>query len=150
MRFTADLRLACIVDRLSSTRFNISTTRRNDIRHIILFRNSCRGASNQGKTDFPVGAEGCGIVVATGPNVTSVRPGDAVSCSLARYNDYSVFSERMLCKVPEASAEVAAVALSGLFGSMVVQSAADIKPGQTVFVTAGAGRTSSFRACPGT
>lgn len=85
--------------------------------------------------------------MATGPNVTSVRPGDAVSCSLARYNDYSVFSERMLCKVPEASAEVAAVALSGLFGSMVVQSAADIKPGQTVFVTAGAGSTSAFQNC---
>lgn len=77
--------------------------------------------------------------MATGANVTAVRPGDAVACTGPKYSDYSVLKEALTYKIPEPSAEAAALALSGVFGYTVIHHAADVKPGQTVFVTAGAG-----------
>ena len=86
-----------------------------------------------------MGAEGCGIVAATGPGVTSLRPGDAAICPTAQYNEYAVLPQTSVIKVPEATPQVVAMTLSGTFGYIVVHHAATIQPGQALFVTAGAG-----------
>ena len=77
--------------------------------------------------------------MAVADDVTSVKVGDAVSCSGAMYNDYAILKAARVFKVPEATREVAAATLSGMFGCMVVDCAASVQPGQTFFVTAGAG-----------
>lgn len=79
------------------------------------------------------------MVVAMADDVKSVEVGDAVAVTEAMYNDYAIVQAARLYKVPEATREVAAAALSGMFGCMVVDSAADIQPGHTFFLTAGAG-----------
>lgn len=95
----------------------------------------CRKSSE----NFPLGAEGTGVVVAVADDVTNVQVGDAVAVNSATYNDYAIVKAQRVFKVPEATPEVAAAALSGLFGCMVVDCTANIQPGQNFFVTAGAG-----------
>lgn len=102
----------------------------------------CR--KGQSAENYPLGAEGSGVVVAVADDVEAVQVGDAVACTGAMYNDYAIVKAVKVYKVPKATREVAAAALSGMFGCMVVDSAADIQPGQTFFVTAGAGVLSSL------
>jgi NADPH:quinone reductase-like Zn-dependent oxidoreductase len=80
-----------------------------------------------------------GIVVAHAADVASVQVGDAVAITGATYTDYTVANAQRLLKIPEASREAVAGALSGMFGCLVVDCAVQAQPGQVGFVTAGAG-----------
>ena len=110
-----------------------------------VFDMMCR--KGQTEENYPLGAEGAGVVVVVAEDVDSVKVGDAVSCSGATYNDYALLKASRVFKVPEATREVAAAALSGMFGCMVVDCAASVQPGQTFFMTAGAGVLFSTCLC---
>lgn len=110
----------------------------------------CRGehafARNKSLTNFPLGAEGVGTVVAVG--------GDAASAEISMHTPVmfvgGAFSEYVKLKttactpVPSASTEYAALRISGHVAYSALTYNANIRPGDAVLVTAGAGATGSF------
>ena len=107
-------------------------------------RTRCRFQGNKSKTDFQLGAEGSGVVVAVGPGVTSLSVGQAVACNSVGYREYAAVSEKLCHAVPEASATATALMLSGVFSCVAIDVAGGVQQGQTVFVSAGAGEEQKF------
>lgn len=89
--------------------------------------------------DFPLGAEGAGVVLACGADVTSVQPGQAVACSSATFSEHTVLQSRQCYPVDAATAEVAATALSGVFACAVMCETGQVQKGTRVLITAAAG-----------
>ena len=94
------------------------------------------------------GLEGAGVVETVGAGVTDFKPGDAVFGSMnASYAQYVVVPVSDLALKPAALpfAEAASVPVGALTGWGAVE-AADIKPGQRVFVQGAAGGVGLFAA----
>jgi len=94
------------------------------------------------------GLEGAGVVEAVGPGVTAFKPGDLVFGSInATYAQYAVAPVSELALKPAALSfeEAASVPVGALTGWGAVE-AADIKPGQRVFVQGAAGGVGLFAA----
>lgn len=101
---------------------------------------ACRFSRLQDQQNFPMGAEGAGIVVACGSNVAgSLQPGQHVACNSASFAEYAAVPARLCQPVRTANAEAAAMALSGVFGCAVMRYTAGVKRGSRVLITAGAG-----------
>lgn len=95
---------------------------------------------------FPhvVGTEGAGTVLAVGPDVTEVRPGDAVgwvSGATGTYADRTVVDAAELVPLPHGADphDAAAALLQGMTAHYLVHDTFPVRPGQTVLVHAGAG-----------
>ncbi|KXZ50464.1 hypothetical protein GPECTOR_16g638 [Gonium pectorale] len=96
--------------------------------------------------DFPLGAEGAGVVVAVGPGgAGSLTVGQAVA-----FNGASAFSEfvtltrgSVVTPIPPGlgGAEAVALILSGVTACAALEVTAAIQPGEAVAVTAAAGGT---------
>jgi len=94
------------------------------------------------------GLEGAGVVEAVGEGVTAFKPGDAVFGPInATYAEYTVAPATELALKPAALSfeEAASVPVGALTGWGAVE-AADIKPGQRVFVQGAAGGVGLFAA----
>ena len=94
------------------------------------------------------GLEGAGVVEAVGPGVTDFKPGDEVFGTInSSYAEYAVAPAAELALKPKALSfdEAASVPMGALTGWGAVE-AADIKPGQRVFVQGAAGGVGLFAA----
>ena len=92
------------------------------------------------------GLEGAGVVEAVGPDVTQFKPGDAVfGTIMASYAQYAVAAASDLAPKPEALSfdEAASVPVGALTAWGAVE-AANIQPGQRVFVQGAAGGVGLF------
>jgi NADPH:quinone reductase-like Zn-dependent oxidoreductase len=94
------------------------------------------------------GLEGAGVVEAVGEGVTAFKPGDAVFGPInATYAEYTVAPAGELALKPAAlSFEEAASVPVGALTAWGAVEAADIKPGQRVFVQGAAGGVGLFAA----
>ena len=92
---------------------------------------------------FINGQEAAGIVVAVGPDVTTLRPGDRVAYTgvLGSYAEYAAVSVDRLVKIPaELDFEQAAAAmLQGMTAHYLSHSTYPIKTGETALIHAAAG-----------
>ena len=89
------------------------------------------------------GSEGAGVVAATGPGVTDLRPGDRVAWAdaPASYAEQVVVRAARTIPVPDEIdlATATALALQGLTAHYLVDSTYPVGPGEDVLVHAGAG-----------
>ncbi len=89
----------------------------------------------------PLGAEGAGVVIETGPEVTGVAVGDAVMGFLGGAGPLAVVDQQLIAQMPHGwsfaqAAAVPVVFLTALFG---LKDLADIKAGESVLIHAGTG-----------
>ncbi|HWO60283.1 MAG TPA: SDR family NAD(P)-dependent oxidoreductase, partial [Umezawaea sp.] len=89
----------------------------------------------------PLGVEGSGVVVETGPDVTDLKPGDRVFGIFHAYGTTAVVDRRLVAPMPERwsfeeAAAVPAVFLTAYYGLVDV---ADLRAGESVLVHAAAG-----------
>ena len=89
----------------------------------------------------PLGAEGAGVVIETGPEVTGVAVGDAVMGFLGGAGPLAVVDQQLVAQMPQGwsfaqAAAVPVVFLTALFG---LNDLADIKAGESVLIHAGTG-----------
>ncbi|MEE1757448.1 SDR family NAD(P)-dependent oxidoreductase [Streptomyces sp. SP18CS02] len=90
----------------------------------------------------PLGVEGAGVVLETGPGVTTVAPGDRVlGMIFGGIGTVAVTDHRMLAKVPDGwsftqAASVPAVFLTAYYALVDL---ADLRPGERVLIHAGTG-----------
>ncbi|MFI9045594.1 SDR family NAD(P)-dependent oxidoreductase [Streptomyces sp. NPDC053427] len=90
----------------------------------------------------PLGAEAAGVVTETGPGVRGLRPGDRVTgLVLGGFGPEAVADERLLTRIPEgwSADRAASVPLVFLTAYYALKDLADLRPGQSVLVHAGAG-----------
>ena len=99
----------------------------------------CRFERLQGQQDFPLGAEGAGVIAALGPGVDSLQVGQPVACLSATFTEHAVVSAAACYSVQEASAAAAAMVLSGIFACGVIVGTGGVKTGTRVLIPAGAG-----------
>ncbi|MEV7427890.1 type I polyketide synthase [Streptomyces sp. NPDC091212] len=89
-----------------------------------------------------LGAEAAGTVVETGPDVHGLRVGDRVMGMVpGGFGPAAVVDERFLAKAPDdwSSAQAASVPLVFLTALYALKDLADLRPGQSILVHAGAG-----------
>lgn len=96
------------------------------------------------KPPFDLGSEAVGVVVAVGSEVTHIKEGDAVLAIGYGYREYFTMPARRAIPVPQASAEVLTLGISGLTASIALERTGEMSSGETVLVTAAAGGTGSF------
>ncbi|MGV7941672.1 type I polyketide synthase [Mycobacterium kansasii] len=89
----------------------------------------------------PLGAEGAGVVIETGPDVTGVAVGDAVMGFLGGAGPLAVVDQQLVVRAPRGwsfaeAAAVPVVFLTALFG---LSDLAEIKGGESVLIHAGTG-----------
>ena len=89
----------------------------------------------------PLGAEGAGVVLETGPEVTGVAVGDGVMGFLGGAGPLAVVDQQLITQMPHGwsfaqAAAVPVVFLTALFG---LKDLADIKAGESVLIHAGTG-----------
>ncbi|VBA55451.1 type I polyketide synthase [Mycobacterium attenuatum] len=89
----------------------------------------------------PLGAEGAGVVIDTGPDVTGVAVGDAVMGFLGGAGPLAVVDQQLITQAPRGwslaeAAAVPVVFLTALFG---LADLAEIKAGESVLIHAGTG-----------
>ena len=118
----------------------------------------CRGehafARNRSLTDFPLGAEGVGTVVAVGSDGASDGASDGGTNGIdvhtpvmfvgGAFGEYVKLKTSACSPVPSASAGYAALRISGHVAYAALTYNASIQPDDIVLVTAGAGATGSF------
>ncbi len=92
---------------------------------------------------FPLGAEGSGIVVALGSGVANVAVGDHVSFLGSAFAEYVRLRANGLIVVQEATAETAALRISGVTACGVLHTG-QAKAGDVVLITAAAGASGHF------
>lgn len=94
-------------------------------------------------TPFVLCSEGAGTVLATGPDVSGIGPGDRVAWGegLGSASTHAVIDAANLVPVPESlDLDVAAAAmLQGMTAHYLVNSTHDVQPGETALVHAAAG-----------
>jgi NADPH2:quinone reductase len=92
---------------------------------------------------FINGQEGAGLVVAVGPDVTSIRLGDRVAYTgaLGSYADYAAVPADRLVKIPDELDfnQAAAAMLQGMTAHYLSHSTYPVKSGDTVLIHAAAG-----------
>lgn len=92
---------------------------------------------------FIAGAEGAGDVLAVGPGVTTVKPGDRVaySASLGGYAAERLFPADRLVALPDAITyeQAASMMLKGMTAQYLLRRTFPVKPGHVVLVHAAAG-----------
>lgn len=93
---------------------------------------------------FDLGSETVGTVAAVGSAVQGFKEGDAIMALQGGYRDYFVTKAKRAIPVPEASAEVVSLGVSGLTASIALDELAAMKGGEVVLVTAAAGGTGTF------
>jgi NADPH:quinone reductase-like Zn-dependent oxidoreductase len=93
----------------------------------------------EGEENFPLGAEGAGVVLAHAADVVGLPPGQPVACNSATFSEHAIVAARLCYPIHAASAAAAAVTLSGVFASVAINETGQVKPGQRVLITAGAG-----------
>jgi len=95
---------------------------------------------------FDLGAEAVGEVVAVGEGVRDFRPGDPMGTIKlgGGYAEYQIVPAKHAIPVPEVSAEVVSLLVSGLTASISLQEVARIRAGEKVLVTAAAGGTGQY------
>ncbi|WP_446557877.1 type I polyketide synthase [Streptomyces eurocidicus] len=89
-----------------------------------------------------LGAEAAGTVTETGPGVHGLRPGDRVmGMVFGGYGPVAVTDQRLLTRIPEdwSAARAASVPLVFLTALYALKDLADLRPGQSILVHAGAG-----------
>ena len=92
---------------------------------------------------FPLGAEGSGIVVALGSGVSNVAVGSHVSFLGSAFAEYVRLRADGLIVVPDATAETAALRISGVTACGVLHTG-QAKAGDVVLITAAAGASGHF------
>uniref|UniRef100_A0A0B7BMB1 15-oxoprostaglandin 13-reductase n=2 Tax=Arion vulgaris TaxID=1028688 RepID=A0A0B7BMB1_9EUPU len=93
---------------------------------------------------FPAGFEGLGEVVSVGPD-TVLKVGQAVLYSkFGAFSDFISVEAATTIPVPTCDPAFLSLMVSGLTASVALEKEADLKPGQTVLVTAAAGGTGQF------
>lgn len=93
---------------------------------------------------FDLGSESVGVVAAVGSEVSHIKEGDAVLAIGYGYREYFTMPARRAIPVPEASAAVMTLGISGLTASIALEVTGEMSSGETVLVTAAAGGTGSF------
>jgi NADPH-dependent curcumin reductase CurA len=95
---------------------------------------------------FDLGVEAAGEVVAVGTEVASLKVGDHVLTTGlgGGYREYQTAPASLVIPVPQASAELLAVSVSGLTASMTLEIAGEMKSGETVLITGAAGGAGQF------
>lgn len=94
---------------------------------------------------FPaiLGGEGAGTVLAVGPGVSAVQPGDRVvySGQIGSYCEERLIRADRLVKIPDGMSEVDAAAIynKGMTAEYLMRRAYPVKPGDTILVHAAAG-----------
>jgi NADPH:quinone reductase-like Zn-dependent oxidoreductase len=80
-------------------------------------------ASNASAANFPLGAEGAGVVVALGPSaVSGLAVGQAVAVNgAAAFAEYVVAKARLVTPVDEAGPEAVALVLSGVTACVALE-----------------------------
>lgn len=94
---------------------------------------------------FDCGFEGVGVVVATGPGCSRVKIGQAVGYTkFGAFAEYTMLSEKMALPLPGVEPEFVSYLVSGLTAAIAMEKVGEVKPGETVLVTAAAGGTGQF------
>ena len=103
-------------------------------------------APNAQKDMFTLGAEGAGVVVARGPIGVPdhLCIGTHVTFVGGAFSEYVVANSSICWPVSVATPESVAATISGTVANAALKKVAQIKSGDTVFVSAGAGATGSF------
>ena len=110
----------------------------------------CRGehafARNKSLTEFALGAEGVGTVVALGSDggTDGIELNAPVMFVGGAFSEYVKVKRAACFPVPEASAAYAALRISGHVAYSALTYRVSLRPDQVVLVTAGAGATGSF------
>src|SRR5258705_783385 len=103
----------------------------------------CREGRYPAPLPFINGQEGAGLVVAVGPDVTSIRLGDRVAYTgvLGSYADYAAVPADRLIKIPDELdfEQAAAALLQGMTAHYLSHSTYPIKTGETALIHAAAG-----------
>ncbi|MEK2476997.1 SDR family NAD(P)-dependent oxidoreductase [Streptomyces noursei] len=89
-----------------------------------------------------LGAEAAGVVTETGPGVRGLQPGDRVTgLVFGGFGPEAVADERLLTRIPEgwSAAQAASVPMVFLTAYYALKDLADLRPGQSILVHAGAG-----------
>ncbi|GLI70995.1 hypothetical protein VaNZ11_016107 [Volvox africanus] len=102
-------------------------------------------AANRRLKDFPLGAEGAGVVAAIGPDTGgSIKVGQRVAINgAAAFSEYVTARPSYVTVVPEqvSNADAVALVLSGVTASAALEVTGRVQPGEVVAVTAAAGGT---------
>jgi len=101
-------------------------------------------AGNKDATNFRLGAEGVGHVVAVGSEVENVSVGDAVCFVGSAFSEYTTSKASTLWVVPEATPEFVGLRISALTSCAMLEQTGKIQPGETVLITAAAGGAGHF------
>jgi NADPH2:quinone reductase len=92
---------------------------------------------------FVNGQEACGVVTDTGPQVTSLKPGDRVAYTgvLGSYAQYAAVPADRAVRVPQGITDhqAAAAMLQGMTAHYLINSAYPLKRGETALIHAAAG-----------
>lgn len=124
----------------------------------ILVRNRCAGVNATdvnisagrytpgAQPPIDLGAEAVGEVAAVGDGVIAFQVGDAVLTNSlgGGYREYYTVRAGRAVRVPSASPEILALAISGVTASIGLSVTGEMKAGETVLVTAAAGGTGQF------
>jgi len=104
-----------------------------------LCRNSIRYLNVQ--PPFDMGIESVGEVVACGEGVTHLRPGDAVATTRlgSGYREYQIAEAARAIRIREPSPQILALIPTGISGMVGLERIGEIRPGDTVAVSAAAG-----------
>lgn len=95
---------------------------------------------------FDCGFEAVGEVVACGPGTRLPIGQPVVATSFGAFSEMLVIEEKRVVPVPVAEPSVLPLFVSGLTASIALERVAQLKAGETILVTAGAGGTGVF-AC---
>ncbi len=102
-----------------------------------------RKGNYKGALPFTEGEEAAGRVMAVGPGVTTVRPGDLVAYGTSRgaYAEFAVVPEASLAVVPEgiSARQAAAVILQGMTAHYLATSTYPLQEGELALIHAAAG-----------
>jgi len=93
---------------------------------------------------FNLGAEGVGIVVKVGSDVTNVKEGDAVCFVGSAFAEYSTCKAFLLWKIPEPTPEYVGLRISALTSCAMLEQTGNLQEGETVLITAAAGGAGHF------
>lgn len=101
-------------------------------------------AANKDKTNFRLGAEGVGRVVAVGSEVDNVAVGDAVCFIGSAFSEYSTCKASMCWVIPDATEEYVGLRISALTPFLMLEHSGNIQRGEKVLITAAAGGAGHF------
>lgn len=95
---------------------------------------------------WDTGVEATGEVVAVGSAVEHLQVGDHVLTTLigGGYREYFALDASMAIPIPQASAEITAIAVGALSASMALEVGGNMTSGETVLITAAAGGVGHF------